>query len=172
MIKVLNLNLDKDSRKDEILSAISLVSDVFVDVITNLCSSEKPLMTAAQLKDTLKVGLQLCRYSKRISPDLDSVKRAWPPKKWDTLASKLASSEHFKSSTSLSTTCQQISKIAQASAGVNNTKGSTAATPSSNQEKGVRKRKQEDVGNESSVANDNSTRKPKRKKVRKDPKKD
>lgn len=163
-----------DSKKDEVISAMSLVSTTLINIISNLCSSEKSLMTPAQLKDTFKVGLQLCRFSRRVCSDNETLKRTWPPKKWNELASKLASSEHYKSVASLINTCQQIQKTVQSSAGdLSTKKSSSAATLSLNQDGSNRKRKQEeDLGNESSVANDNSTKKPKRKKVRKSPKKD
>jgi DNA polymerase phi len=74
-------------------------------------------MTAAQMKETLKDGLQFCRFTKRFAADSVSLSSIWKPEDWDDLAKQLEASPQFKSSISLAATCRQISKLATTSDG-------------------------------------------------------
>lgn len=69
-------------------------------------------MTVTQMKEALKDGLQFCRYTKRFIGDGSSIALIWKPEDWNDLAQQLETSPHFKASTSLASTCRQISKTA------------------------------------------------------------
>ncbi|KAI5124484.1 hypothetical protein M0805_003011 [Coniferiporia weirii] len=153
-----------ESKKEEIMSSMPLVSEAFLTAVSSSCSSDSPMMTAVQLKDALKVASQLCRFSKRFFSDTATLKNAWQPEKWDKMAAALSSSEQFKSSTSLAKTCQQISQLAQSSS----LSKKTSSGLTMDRIKPVLKRKQEDAAEDED--NESKIKKPKRKKVRKAPK--
>ncbi|KAH8117507.1 DNA polymerase phi-domain-containing protein [Phellopilus nigrolimitatus] len=158
-----------DSKKDEILAFMPSISKVFSDIVFTSCTSDKPVMTAGQMKEALKVALQLCRFSKRIASDTSTLKESWSPKQWSELATKLSSSEHFRASISLAGTCQQISQLVQSQARSNSKADKAPAKSDKVKSTSALKRKQE-VETEGTGDGDSAPRKPKRKKVRKAPK--
>ncbi|KAL5529108.1 hypothetical protein ACEPAG_5082 [Sanghuangporus baumii] len=148
-----------DAKKDEILAFTSEMSKSFLDVFNSACVVEKPLMNSAHMKQALKIVLSLVRFTKRFSTDSAKFEEAWRSKKWGKLSTALSSSEHFKASTSLASTCQQISKLTR----LDGQKNEDSC------DKSVRKRKQ-DAGTQGVTEDEPSSRQPKRKKVRKAPK--
>jgi hypothetical protein len=89
------------------------------EVISDNCTDGK--MSTSQMRDTLKVAQQLSRLTKRLTSDrpVTAMFDVWEPKKWSDLAQKLSSSEHYKSSPSLPSTCHAIAKLAESSIGGN-----------------------------------------------------
>lgn len=88
------------------------VSRALARVVSENCSSDKPFMTAAQMKETLKDGMQFCRFTKRFAAD--SLSSIWRPEDW---AKQLEASTQFKSAVSLAANCRQISKLVTTSDG-------------------------------------------------------
>ena len=81
------------------------------DSIRSACEDEK--LTAAQVKDLLKLALAGVRHTKRVTTDdTDVVRATWDPASWDELGATLASAERFKASTGLQALCKQISNLA------------------------------------------------------------
>lgn len=91
------------------------VSRALGRVVSENCSSDKPFMTAAQMKETLKDGMQFCRFTKRFAAG--SLSSIWRPEDWDDLAKQLEASSQFKSAVSLAANCRQISKLVTTSDG-------------------------------------------------------
>ncbi|KAL5490426.1 POL5 [Sanghuangporus weigelae] len=148
-----------EAKKDEILAFTSEMSKSFLDVSNRSCVAEKPLMNSAHMKQALKVVLSLVRFTKRFCTNSAKFEEAWRAEEWGKLSAALSSSEHFKASTSLASTCQQISKLIRL---VGQKNGESSS-------KSARKRKQ-DVEAQGVEEDEPSSRKPKRKKVRKAPK--
>lgn len=93
------------------------------ECIRNACEDEK--LTAAQVKELLKLALAGVRHTKRVSSEnIDTIRSTWDPASWDKLATTLASAERFKASTGLQTMCKQVSQLAskEASEGVKSKK--------------------------------------------------
>lgn len=81
------------------------------ECIRNACEDEK--LTAAQVKELLKLALAGVRHTKRISSDnVDIVRSTWDPASWEELAATLSNTERFKASNSLQDLCKQISRVA------------------------------------------------------------
>jgi DNA polymerase phi len=68
-------------------------------------------LDAPQVKDILKLALSAVRQTKRLNPDSEALSSTWRPQQWDSLRTKLASSDKLKSSTSLQTMCNQIIQL-------------------------------------------------------------
>lgn len=153
------------------ISFMQLVSDAFITSVSKSCSEEKPLMTTAQMKDTLKCASQLCRFSKRIADEETPNTKIWQPERWSGLAVKLSESDSFKASVSLSKTCQQISQLAAQGSVIKATKKGRKSSGTSNSQtkpSSASKRKVEEDA-EDGVDSEPMPKKPKRKKVRKVP---
>ncbi|KAL5533021.1 POL5 [Sanghuangporus sanghuang] len=148
-----------EAKKDEILAFTSEMSKSFLDALNKSCVAEKPLMNSAHMKQALRVVLSSVRFTKRFTTNSAEFEKAWNTEEWEKLSAALSSSEHFKASRSLASTCQQISKLTRLEGQKNGESSSRSA----------RKRKQyaeaQDV-----VEDEPSSKKPRRKKVRKAPK--
>lgn len=105
---------NQESKADETFKYVGAVSSALNHIIADSCTSEKPALSASQLKESLKMALQMCRLSKRIAvSSLDRLGVAWKPSSWLQLASQLSKSTHFKDSSSAQASCRQIAQIAQ-----------------------------------------------------------
>lgn len=144
---------------------MQLVSEAFLASIHDSCSSEKPLLTAAQMKDTLKCATQLCRFSKRLADEKTPISHVWKPAKWSDLAMKLSESDTFKASVSLTKACEQISTLAKDNS-VDKASKIDRKTVSSSEgrPRSTSKRKQEEGAGEGTDS-ELKPKKPKRKKV-------
>lgn len=157
----------QDVQKADMQSFVQEVSEALHSTILVACSSEKPLVTTAQMKDTLKYASALCRLSKRLANDDMSISDVWSPEKWSELGIKLSESEHFKASVSLAKTCQQISQLARdTTTSKGKPKQKKGATANDKLDKKT-KRKNEDAENNDGSNQEQNLRRPKRKKVRK-----
>ena len=123
------------------------------DIISKAC--DETTLTAAQLKDILKLALLAVRQSKRCLSKPDDLSKIWMPATWIVLTSKLAGNDRFKASTSLQAMCRQIAQLVQAPA-AQSKKNKITAT---NTDEVTGKRKAEAIGDDAA-----STKKAKRKK--------
>lgn len=71
---------------------------------------ENGTLTAAQVKEVLKLAQVAVRQSKRVlSPE--ELQEAWDPSSWESLSQMLASSDKMKSSSGLQSMCSQVAKL-------------------------------------------------------------
>jgi len=87
-----------------------------------------PSLTATQLKDIFKFGLQAIRQTKRAVADTSASSTIWDPESWQDLAITLAASERFKTSTSLQVMCRQMSNAFQEAGTKKNSSTSAASS--------------------------------------------
>jgi len=104
-----------ETQGDEILAYMALVSQALVQAASRSCVADKPLLSVAQMKDMLKVGLQLIRYTKKISPESSDLTKIWNVPSWEKATEELGQSASFKAAPSLKNLSQQIVQIAKAS---------------------------------------------------------
>jgi DNA polymerase phi len=83
-----------------------------MDAMTKACD-ETLILTAPQMKDLFKLGLAAVRQTQRVASSQDTLRTIWRPSTWDALHKTVASSERFKGSIVLQTTCLQIAKLSQ-----------------------------------------------------------
>lgn len=77
-------------------------------------SSEEPSFSVTQVKELLKLTLQLVRWTKKTN--VEAIAQIWEPDCWKNLEGKFAASSHFQANTSLPATCRQISILSTDSA--------------------------------------------------------
>ncbi|KAG6896948.1 hypothetical protein C0992_005154, partial [Termitomyces sp. T32_za158] len=92
----------------EVAEFTARLQKVLLEVATDACTDKNPL-TAAQLKEVLKLALGAARQIQRV--DRASHAEVWQPDSWHSLAGRLTSSERFKKSTGLPKMCEQIARI-------------------------------------------------------------
>ncbi|PSS32180.1 hypothetical protein PHLCEN_2v2053 [Hermanssonia centrifuga] len=96
------------NRDTEILEFMPGLRNAVQESVRDACSEES--LTAAQVKELLKLALSAIRQTKRVASQ-EQLHTIWEPSSWETLSSALASADRFKSSTALQTMCKQISQL-------------------------------------------------------------
>ncbi|OBZ75369.1 DNA polymerase V, partial [Grifola frondosa] len=148
-------------RGPEILAVMPVLRQAVYDVVSKECDSE-PTLIPAQVKEVLKLGLVAVRQTKRVSSAGKEVATIWEPSSWETLATKLAGSERFKTSTGLQAMCKQImNMVREAPAANSKTSGPQEGAKTKNV---AAKRKVDTLDEEDGVT---EPKKPKHKKARK-----
>ncbi|KAG6885139.1 hypothetical protein C0993_005605 [Termitomyces sp. T159_Od127] len=92
----------------EVAEFTSRLQEVLLEVVTDACTDKKSL-SAAQLKEVLKLALVAARQNHRVNRA--SHTEIWQPDSWYSLAGRLSSSERFKKSTGLPKMCEQLGRI-------------------------------------------------------------
>ena len=133
--------------------------EVIFNIISESCDKQDSL-TAAQVKELLKLCLLAARHTRRMTPgDVDRQQSIWNVLEVSNLLEKLRTSR-FKNTTSLHTLCQQIFGIIGAAeakkAGENVNKGESKKTHSQKKRKAEQEEESKD-----------EVKKPKKKKVKK-----
>lgn len=90
----------------------SCLQKVSLEVVIDACT-DKNSLSAAQLKEVLKLALVAARHSQRLNRA--SHAEIWKPDPWHSLAGRLTSSERLKKSTGLRKMCEQIARISSSS---------------------------------------------------------
>lgn len=148
----------KNSLQGEITSYVQSASQALRGTVLASCNTERPLLSAVHMKECMKVGLQICRYSKRFAAE-NSMTSIWEPDKWEALSQSLSSAENFKAIVSLTQSCQQICKLAGSASTSNIRKKSENLDTQTTEQKIVKRKSEIDAGDE-------AREKPKRKRLR------
>ncbi|KAH0584348.1 hypothetical protein H2248_009888 [Termitomyces sp. 'cryptogamus'] len=97
-----------DINFSEVAEFASRLQKVSLEVVTDACT-DKVSLSAAQLKEVLKLALVAARQTQRLDPV--SHAEIWQLDSWRSLAGRLSSSERFKKSAGLPKMCEQIVRI-------------------------------------------------------------
>ncbi|KAF8522098.1 DNA polymerase phi-domain-containing protein [Hysterangium stoloniferum] len=111
---LLNQVANTDPDGAETLEFIAKFREVMFSVISEACDNKESL-TAAQVKELLKLCLLAARHTRRITPDVSRQQTIWNVSDLSELLKKVRTSR-FKNSTSLHSVCQQIFGIIGAEA--------------------------------------------------------
>jgi len=111
---LLNHVINIDPNGTETLEFIPKFREVMYSVISEACDNEESL-TAAQVKELLKLCLLAARHTRRIAPDVDRQQTIWNVSDLSEMLKKVRTSR-FKNSTSLHNLCQQLFGIIGAKA--------------------------------------------------------
>ncbi|KAH9926111.1 DNA polymerase phi-domain-containing protein [Fomitopsis serialis] len=109
LIKELPQLSDHDVKAD-ILIFFPKLRTALLDVISQACDASDASLTAAQVKELLKLGVLAVRHTRRMSASTEELATVWSPPLWNDLASKLAASPRLKSSTGLQSSCKEIAR--------------------------------------------------------------
>ncbi|TFK42972.1 DNA polymerase phi-domain-containing protein [Crucibulum laeve] len=101
-----------ESHLPEVSEFMKSLQKTLHDVIKDACA-EKVTLTAAQLKDLIKLGLVAVRQTQRSSTAPQTVLEIWKAKSWRTLCDTLSSSSRFATSTALHKMCEQLAHIVE-----------------------------------------------------------
>ena len=82
--------------------------------MSQACDASDGSLTAAQLKDILKLAILAIRQSRKICGDQESA-AVWDASLWNGLSTKFASSSRLKSSTGLQSSCKEIVRLIEQS---------------------------------------------------------
>lgn len=97
----------------DLLTVMPSFCDTLYGLLSRACDDELSL-TAAQMKDLLKIALSTQRQAHRIDPNQE--KKNWCDSNWGKLHTRLQESSRFKSSKGLHSMCSQLIKGSQAGA--------------------------------------------------------
>ncbi|CAL1703687.1 unnamed protein product [Somion occarium] len=141
--------------KEEIISFMPSLRDAILAAVSKACTEAS--LTAAHVKEILKLAISAVRQSKRIVSSPEELATLWDPSSWEELSKNLATSDSLKAAAGLQNLCKQVIRAVNQSS----TKDSTSSNKPSS---GATKRKADDgeQGDEEVV-----TKKAKRKKVNK-----
>jgi DNA polymerase phi len=89
---------------------MSSLRQILLGIGTQSCS-EKPKLSAAQLKDAFKLALVAVRQTKRVAPE--ALQETWKPTSWVSLKASLQSSPRFASSTAIHKQCDQVALLSR-----------------------------------------------------------
>lgn len=92
----------------EVAAFIKALRPVLQKTVADACEGDS--MTAAQLKEVLKLAPHAARQSRRVLPH-EELLAAWAPASWTTLSDTLKSCERFKSSGGLHSSLTQLMKV-------------------------------------------------------------
>jgi DNA polymerase phi len=117
----------QDGIKDECVAFMPSLRDALLGVLTKACEDKS--LSAAQMKDLLKLASSSARQTKRLCTP-EQLSTTWTPSAWNQLRVQLAASDRFKSSTALLNACKQLAQLTGAPAAAPHTNGvKTAAAP-------------------------------------------
>jgi len=91
--------------------------EAILDVASKACEGETATLSPAHLKEVLKLATSAVRQTKRVSTSPADVATIWNPSDWESLSTKLAASDTFKSVTGLQNLCKQVAQLAGAPGG-------------------------------------------------------
>ncbi|KZT74012.1 hypothetical protein DAEQUDRAFT_661194 [Daedalea quercina L-15889] len=98
------------SMRADVLGFFPKLRVVLLDVISQACEASDASLTAAQVKELLKLALLAVRQTRHMCGD-QALPTIWEPSLWNDLSSKLAASSRFKSSTGLRLSCKEIAHV-------------------------------------------------------------
>jgi DNA polymerase phi len=132
------------------------VRDSLYKTLNLACQQAEHSMSAAQVKELLKIALQAVRLTRKIARPTDSVSSCWDAAEFDRIKMELASSERFKGSPAIQASAKQLSSLLLPSS-------------AAQKEPGSKKRKGGNIGIVDGIANGAHEPEPrkKRKKVKK-----
>lgn len=94
---------------DEALEFMKGLKQAIQSSVRDACDDDR--LTAAQVKELLKIALAGIRYTKRVAPESAKVQSTWDAPAWEALSEALAKSERLKNSVGLQTMCKQIVQL-------------------------------------------------------------
>ncbi|KAI0792872.1 DNA polymerase phi-domain-containing protein [Abortiporus biennis] len=104
------------NRNSEILSFMSALRKAILDASTKACEEETSSLSAAQMKEILKLATSAARQTNRVSSSESDITSTWNPSEWEKLAEKFSSSQSFKAANGLQNLCRQMVQITRSSA--------------------------------------------------------
>ncbi|EGO20980.1 hypothetical protein SERLADRAFT_452123 [Serpula lacrymans var. lacrymans S7.9] len=99
-------------KQDEVVKFMTALRHALLDLISSACD-ERAALTAAQIKELLKLGLLAIRQTTKALSKPSDIETIWDPSSWKNVLERLSSSSRFKSSTALLKMCEQIAKSAK-----------------------------------------------------------
>lgn len=102
--------MQHDGVKDDILSFVPKLQTVLLDTMSHACEATDASLTAAQVKEILKLALLAVRHSRRLCGGQE-LATMWKAANWNRLSVQFASSSRFKSSTGLQSSCKEIVRL-------------------------------------------------------------
>ncbi|KAF5391416.1 hypothetical protein D9757_001957 [Collybiopsis confluens] len=105
-----DLIVEPPSDSQEFSQFLRAMHQLLLDVTSKACRKDQALMmSAAQMREVLKLALLGVRQAQRIAPE--SVAAVWDPSAWSKMEELLTSSERFKGAAQM---CRQVVQIASA----------------------------------------------------------
>lgn len=107
--------MQHDDVKDDILSFVPKLQTVLLDTMSQACEASDASLTAAQVKEILKLALLAVRQSRKACGD-QGLTAVWNAAPWNNLSTKFAATSRFKSSTGLQSSCKEVARLIEQSA--------------------------------------------------------
>jgi DNA polymerase phi len=105
------LNNKQPDRHQEVVEFIPKLRNALLDTLT-AASNEAIVMSTAQMKDVLKLGLFATRQTNRVCTP-EEMSNIWQSKRWEELETTFLKSKRYNASKALHTICQEIERASR-----------------------------------------------------------